>query len=465
MSRRVVIQGGMLGTEEGIYRADLVIEGERIGAITLDASDLDADERIDATGRYVLPGGVDVHTHFKEPGEPLTEGFHTGSLGAIAGGITSVVEMPQATPPSSEGAHIREKRRLGETHAIVDFALWGAAINQGLDKIDEMLDEGIVAVKSFMAGSSPGFPAATDATLLDVFTRLAGTDIPYGLHAENDDLLQAGIQRVQAQGRKDPLAHAESRPPFVEIEAVNRALLFAEYTGGHAYICHSSTIGALELVKAARAQGVRVSVETCPQYLALDEEDLRNLGPFGRCAPAIRKREEVEGLWRYMADGTMDVLSSDHCGYTIESKEAGLDDIWQAPLGLSGIQTMLPVTFDEMLHRRQLDIPAFVRLSAASPARIFSLYPRKGALRVGADADVAIYDPEAIWTVRGGEMLHRNKWTPFEGRQVRGRVVRTIIRGRTVYQHDGRQPLITAEPGYGKFLPRGYGQAAPTKAS
>ena len=458
MGRRVVIAGGLLGTEEAAYRADLVIDGEQIAAITLDASDVDADERIDATGRLVLPGGVDVHTHFKEPGDPLTEGFHTGSLGAIAGGITTVVEMPQATPPSSEGAHIREKRRAGEAHSIVDFALWGAAINQPLEQIDEMLDEGVVAIKSFMAGSSPGFPKATDATLLDVFTRLAGTGVPYGLHAENDDLLQAGIQRLRAAGRKDALAHAESRPPIVEVEAIQRAIFFAEQTGGRAYICHCSTIGGLELVRAARERGVDVAVETCPQYLALDEDDLRRLGPFGRCAPAIRRRDEVEGLWRRLAG--VDVISSDHCGYTIESKEAGFDDIWQAPLGLSGIQTMYPIVLDEMLHRRGLDVGTFVRLSSTNPARLFSLYPRKGTLQIGADADVVIYDTEASWTARGSEMLHRNKWTPFEGRQVRGRVVCTIIRGQTVYRFDDR-PLVTAEAGHGRFLARGYGQQRP----
>lgn len=456
MGRQVVIQGGILGTEAGAYRADLVIEDERIAAITLDASQIEAEERIDATGKLVVPGGVDVHTHFKEPGDPLTEGFHTGSLGAIAGGITTVVEMPQANPPSSEGAHIREKRRLGEAHSIVDFAFWGAAINQDISKIDEMIDEGVVAIKSFMAGSSPGFPRATDATLLDVFRRLAGTDIPYGLHAENDDLLQAGINRMQAAGRKDVMAHAESRPPIVEEEAVNRALYFAEQTGGLAYLCHTTTPGGIALIEAAKRRGVRAKVETCPQYLALDEEDLRRLGPFGRCAPAIRARAEVEGLWREIAAGHIDVISSDHCGYTIESKEAGYDDIWQAPLGLSGIQTMYPVVLDEMTHRRGLDVATFVRLSSANPARIFSLYPRKGSLNIGADADLAIYDQDQTWTVRGAEMLHRNKWTPFEGREVRGRVVRTIIRGRTAYQFDG-EPRIVAEPGYGRFLSRGYG--------
>jgi allantoinase len=321
-----------------------------------------------------------------------------------------------------------------------------------------MIDAGVVGIKSFMASSSPGFPAATDSTLLAVFNHLALTGIPYGLHAENDQMLQSAIARLQAAGRKDPLAHAESRPPIVETEAINRALFFAEQTGGMAYICHVSTSGGFELIRSAQDRGVNAYGETCPQYLVLDEDDLIALGPFARCAPAIRNREEVEGLWDFVADGTVDVISSDHCGYTIESKEAGLDDIWQAPLGLSGVQTMYPSVFDEMLNKRGLEISDFVRLSAANPARIFSLYPRKGSLNLGADADIAIYDPDDLWTVTGEEMLHRNKWTPMEGREIQGRVVRTIIRGVTVYTFD-HEPKVFGERGSGRFLPRDSGLA------
>lgn len=456
MARRVVIQGGILGTEDGAVRADLVIEGEQIAAITLDATDLEADERIDAAGMYVVPGGVDVHTHFREPNAVQVEGFHTGSQGAIAGGISTVVEMPQASPTSSEGAHIKEKIRVASQESIVDFALWGAAINQDLDKIDEMIDEGVVAIKSFMAGSSPGFPAATDQTVLDVLVHLADRGIPYGLHAENDQMLQAGIARMQAAGRNDAKAHADSRPPIVETEAINRAIFLAEQSGGYVYICHVSTAGGFQLIKEAQARGVTVAGETCPQYLALDEDDLIRLGPFGRCAPAIRERAEVEAVWDFVTDGTVDVISSDHCGYTIEQKTAGLEDIWQAPLGLSGVQTMYPAVFDEMMHKRGLEIDDFVRLTAANPARIFSLYPKKGTLMVGSDADVAIYDPNRLWTVRGEDMLHRNKWTPFEGKEIQGRVVRTIIRGVTVYE-DAPKPTVHGERGSGRFLSRGYG--------
>jgi allantoinase len=456
VARKTVIKGGIVATDADVFRADVIIDGEVVAGLTTDASDVDADEVIDASELLVIPGGIDAHTHFKDPDPNEVEGFYYGSMGAVAGGISSVVEMPQATPVASEAQHIVEKIKIGEQKSLVDFALWGAAINQDLESIEEMIDSGIVAVKSFMAGSSPGFPKITDASLYDVFGLLADSDIPYGLHAENDDLLQDGIDTLQAAGENDPLAHADSRPPIVEAEAINRALFFAEETGARAYICHTSTVSGLELVRRAKDRGVRVEVETCPQYLALDTDDLLRLGPFGRCAPAIRERDEVELLWSYIQDGTMDVISSDHCGYTIESKEAGKDNIWNAPLGLSGIQTMFPAMLDEFIHKRDLDFTDFVRVSSTNPAKIFGSYPRKGTLRPGSDADIAIYDLGASWTAHGEDMLHRNKWTPFEGKTIGVRVVRTLVRGATMYEFNGEH-IVHGEAGHGRFINREYG--------
>jgi len=456
-NRTTVIHGGTIVTSDGPLRADIVVQGERIAGITTDASNVSADERIDASGLVVVPGGVDVHTHFREPDVNHVEGFETGSLGALAGGITTAVEMPQASPTSSTGAHIREKRELVERSSLIDIALWGGVVGQSADDIEGMIDEGIVSLKAFMPASSPGFPPADDQVLLDTFTFLAENhpDIPFGLHCENDSMLTAGIARLQAAGRKDPLAHAESRPPLVEVEAIHRAIFFAELTGARLYVCHVAAADGLELVKQARARGVRVQAETCPQYLSLDHDDLIKQGPFARCAPAFRDREEVERIWEYVADGTVDVVSSDHCGYTIESKLAGMDDIWKAPLGCSGIQTMYPALFDEIVNLRALGVERFVELSATNPAKVFSLYPRKGVIQVGSDADLAFYDPEASWEVHGSEMLHRNKWTPFEGHTIGASVVKTMVRGRLLF--DRANGGVLGKAGDGTFLPRGYG--------
>jgi allantoinase len=456
--RTVVVHGGTVVTPGGPVQADIVIRGQLIAALMTDASDVDADERIDASGMIVVPGGVDAHTHFKEPDPNMVEGFETGSKGGLAGGVTTAIEMPQATPAASTGAHIRAKRDLIAKNSHIDVALWGGVIGQPESDIQDMIDVGIVALKAFMPASSPGFPRANDVVLLDTFRMLADRDdIPFGIHCENDDMLTANIARLQAAGRKDPLAHAESRPPLVEVEAVHRALFFAELTGARIYICHLAAADGFQLVKEARKRGVRVEAETCPQYLALDHSDLEKHGPFARCAPAFRDRAEVERIWEYIYDGTCDVISSDHCGYTVESKQAGLDDIWKAPLGCSGIQTMYPAVFDEMINKRGQTLQRFAELTSTNPAKVFGLYPQKGAIQVGSDADLVLYDPQRSWEVRGTDMLHRNKWTPFDGKTVGASVMRTILRGKTVF-NVGADGLVTGSPGDGKFLPRGYGK-------
>ncbi len=264
---------------------------------------------------------------------------------------------------------------------------------------------------------------------------------------------------MREANRIDPLAHAASRPPLVETLAVNTALLLAAEIGCHVHICHVASAGALALIREAKERGVRVTAETCPQYLMLDTGDLARLAGFARCAPALREQAEVDAIWEYVLDGTIDLICSDHCPYTVESKHAGDEDIFQAPLGLSGVQTLLPGFFSEAVVKRGLTPERFVAMMAGNPARLFGLYPRKGSLAIGADADITLLDPTATWTVTVDDALHKQKWTPYEGKEITGRVVRTIRRGETIFD-DMRQgdDRITARPGSGRFLRRGYGE-------
>ena len=460
----VVIENGTLVTEGGVLSADVVLREGRVAAVALDASDWSAGERIDARGLWLIPGGIDVHTHFEEPDPDLLEGFTSGGAGAAAGGVTTVVEMPQARPTTTTAAQFREKRCLVEQNAIVDMALWGGVIGppaQSAADVEGMASEGAAALKSFMASSSPFFPAVDHAQLLWAMQEAQRLDLPYGLHAEDQQLLSAGLEQMQRAGRKDPLAHAESRPPLVETVAVNTVLLLARETGCHVHICHVASAGALALIKTAKADGVRVTAETCPQYLMLNTDDLSRLAGFGRCAPSIREQTEVDAIWAYVLDGTIDLICSDHCPYTIESKRAGADDIFAAPLGLAGVQTLLPGFFSEAVVNRGMAPERFVTLIATNPARIFGLFPRKGTLAAGADADVTLLDPGAVWTVSVDDALHKQPWTPYEGKQITGRVARTLRRGETVFDDAGRgAERIVAAPGSGKFLPRGYGAAS-----
>jgi allantoinase len=463
MNDTVVIEGGTVVTHDGQFRADVVIANERIAALTLDATDIEASHRIDATGLLVLPGGVDVHTHFREPEEFTKEGFFSGGQGAAAGGITTVIEMPQADPTTITVEQFQAKRMQVSKTALVDMALWVGVVGGPLQDEQQLRDlagTGAVAFKSFMASSSPSFPAVDTTKLHWAMAILAETGLPYGLHAEDDNLLQSGIARMQGAGRIDALAHAESRPPLIEAVAVAEALYLAEVTGCWIHICHCASADALRLIAEARTRGVRVTVETCPQYLALTTNDLIALKGFARCAPSLRQQEEVDHIWSYVLDETIDVICSDHCGFTKEQKEAGEEDIFRAPNGLAGVQTLLPVFYDGAVRARSMDLSQFVRQIATNPAQIFDLYPRKGTIAVGSDADLVVFDPERSWVVRGEEMHHKQKWTPFEGKSITGRVVRTLRRGETIYddslEGDARLPALA---GSGRYLPRGYGRS------
>jgi allantoinase len=462
MNETVVIEGGTVVTHDGQFRADVVIADERIVSLTLDASDLEADQRIDATGLLVMPGGIDVHTHFREPEEFTKEGFLSGGQGAAAGGITTVIEMPQADPTTVTVDQYSAKRNQVSKNALVDMALWAGVVGNPLQtdvEVRNLASAGAVAFKSFMASSSPSFPAVDTTALYNAMTIIAETGLPYGLHAEDDNLVASGLKRMQDAGRTDPQAHAESRLPIVESVAVAEVLHLAELTGCWVHICHCASADALRLITEARGRGVRVTVETCPQYLALNTDDLAVLKGYGRCAPALRDQDEVDHIWEYVLDETVDVICSDHCGFTREQKDAGDEDIFRAPLGLSGVQTLLPVFFDNAVNKRGMATSQFVRQIATNPAQIFDLYPRKGTIAVGSDADVIIFDPERTWEVRDEDALHKQKWSPFRGKQITGRVIRTLRRGETIYDDSLEgESRIPGLAGSGRYLPRGYGR-------
>lgn len=463
MDERIIIQGGTLVTETAMIRADLLIEGERIIGIEAHADPSRASRIIDATGLLVLPGGVDAHIHAREPDDPMHEGFHTATMAAAAGGITTIIEMPQAEPLAADGATFRVRREAAERHAVIDVAMYGAVVGgvTTATHLKEMRDAGAIAFKAFMVGGSGGMIPVSDADILHTLEALRDTGLIFTVHAENAILVEDGIRRMHAEGRTDPIAHAHSRPAPYEAEAVQRAIFLAEISGGRLHIAHVSCQLALEFIQSAKARRVNVTAETCPQYLVMDVSDLARKGGFARCAPPLRTRGDVEAMWRGLADGSLDFVCSDHCGYTIESKEAGWQNIFDAPQGLSVIQYMLPVVYDNAINVRGWSWPEVVRRTATQPARLFGLAPRKGALAIGADADIVLYDPTPESTVTRDGLLTRQKWSAFEGRTYRGRVVRTLVRGREVYA-DGQ---IVADAGYGRFLTPEYAkETAETRA-
>jgi allantoinase len=445
-----IVSGGTVVSEHGTFQADVVIRDGRISALVEDASDL-AGERLDATGLHVMPGGVDIHTHLREPSKIEREDFAHGTASAVAGGITTVIEMPQADPLVTDVESFRTKRALAERGSIADFGLYAAAVGQSRDELEALSAEGALAFKAFMCESSPGYPRLDDAMLLECLEAMRDLDTMLIVHAENNDLLQAGLARMAAAGRIDPLAHADSRPPLVEVEAIRLAVDLALHADARLHVAHVSTSAGARIVADARAAGGRITCETCPQYLLLDLADLERLGPYARCAPALRSRTEVDALWPLVVDGTIAAVASDHSPYRVEEKDAGIENIFRAALGLNVIQVMLPGVLDEGRNRRGLTLERFVALSASGPARVVGLYPQKGDIRVGADADLVVWDVDHQWEISRDELFSRHPWSPLEGRQIRGRVKATIRRGELVY----REGELCGLPGSGAFLAGG----------
>ncbi len=445
-----VIVNGVVAAPYGTFRAHVVIAGGRIAAFSDDDAVLTgADEVIDATGAVVMAGAIDLHGHFEDPGHTEREDFYTGTMAAAAGGVTAVFEHPLTYPPTTTVALYRDKREMAGTKVVIDFGLWGALTPISLDQMEGQWHEGAPGFKAFMADSEPAYPRADDGVLLEGMQTSARLGALVLAHAENNDLLKANEARLQREGRADALAHHESRPPVVEEEAVHRALFLASRAGARLQVVHSSSPGSVELVRQARAQGQQATIEVCSHHLLLDLDDLARLGPFGRCAPALRDRALVERMWDYVLDGSIDCLVSDHCAYTIEEKSKGYGDIFAAPNGCQVMQEMVPVVLDEAYHRRGMALSAFARMASERPARIAGVYPRKGSMLVGSDADLVLWNLDERWVIDpGSQQFSKNPWSPFEGRKIRARALRTLVRGQTVYA--GGE--IQVGPGFGRFL-------------
>jgi allantoinase len=425
------VRGGTLVAETGLVAADLGVRDGRIVAHLAPDAPASADEELDARGLHVFPGVVDAHVHLNEPGRTHWEGYASGSRAAAVGGTTTVLDMPlNCLPPTLDATALATKRAAVAGQSLVDYAHWGGLTPGNVAALPALAAEGVVGVKAFMCHSGVDeFPPADDATLFAGLQRAAAWDGIVAVHAENDGLASALAEELRAAGRHDPAAWAASRPPSCELEAVQRALLLAREAGGRVHFVHLSTAAAVRAVAAARAAGVRATCETCPHYLMLDTDTLARLGARAKCAPPLRVRAEVEALWTCVRAGLVDLIASDHSPCTPADKARGGGDIWQAWGGIDGLQTTLAAVLTEGVARRGLPIAAVARLLAGAPARLFGLWPRKGSLNVGADADLALVDLSAIWTLDADALQTRHRQSPYVGQRFQGRVVATLVRG------------------------------------
>lgn len=451
----MIVENGHIVTNGTMFDANLLIDNSKIVGLKRDTSSVEASERINAGEKLIFPGVIDTHVHFLEPGGEQREDFESGTRAAASGGVTTVFEMPISSMPVVSAKALDERRRILERKACIDFALYAGAGTHNYDEIEGLANAGAIGFKTFLA-----YPKNRDAwykgtymvdnySLLHCLEKISKTNLPITIHSEDDSIIEGRIKELQESGRHEYRAHEESRPIVSETLAVSSVISVAEQTGARVHIAHMSSTQAAELVKTGKSQGIKVTSETCPQYLVLDDKAMDSLGPYAKVNPPIRYGEKNRaGLWNAIREGTIDFVASDHAPWTKAEKDPGFEDIFKASSGIPGTETMFPLLLNECSQGR-LSLTALARITSESQARIFNIYPRKGSIQVDSDADLVVVDLKAEMKLERTKMLSKSRDTnPYEGMIVKGVPVVTISKGKVIAQNG----VLNCKAGAGKFI-------------
>ena len=463
-----LIRGGIVVSATGADPADVLIDGEKVVAVLEPGSAIATSaevnaEVIDATGKYVIPGGVDVHTHMELPfgGTSASDTFETGTIAAAWGGTTTIVDFAV----QSNGLQVREC--LDEWHAkaegncAIDYGfhmIIGDVNEASLKEMDILVDEGITSFKLFMA--YPGVFLSDDRQILQAMQTCAGNGGMIMMHAENGIAIDLLAEQAVARGETDPIYHGVVRREELESEATHRAIKLAKVGASPLYIVHLSASEALEEVARARNEGANVFAETCPQYLYLSLED--HLGAPGFegakyvCSTPLRSKHEHHhaDLWKGLRANDLSVVSTDHCPFCFkEQKELGVDDFRAIPNGIGGVEHRMDLIYQGVLAG-EITLPRWVELCSTTPARMFGLYPQKGTIQPGADADIVLYDPDASWAISVDNHHMNMDYSAYEGFEIQGKVDTVISRGKVVVKDNA----FHGRSGDGKYLKRGLSQ-------
>jgi allantoinase len=430
----LAIRGGSVVTPQGIVDADIAIEGELIASVAAGASP--GKHEIDATGLTLLPGLIDIHLHFNEPGRTDWEGAATGSRALAAGGGTLFFDMPlNSSPCTVHARHFDLKRAALEAASITDFSLWGGLVPGNTGELAELAGRGVVGFKAFLCDSGlPEFPRADDLTLYEGMKEAARLGLPIAVHAESEEITKGLSKRMAEAGRRDIRAFLESRPVVAEVEAIARAGLLARQTGCKLHVVHISSGQGVAAALEARAQGADISIETCPHYLLFTEDDLLRIGAVAKCAPPLRSASERDALRASLLRGEVDMVGSDHSPCPPEMKmRPNFFEIWG---GIAGVQWTLPALIDQ-----GLDLQRLTALTSSHAARRFGIRGR-GAIEPGAYADLVLVDLLATQTVSEEALFQRHPISPYLGMNLKGVVRKTIRRGEVIYS-DGAITALT----------------------
>ena len=448
-----VIKNGTIVTADRTYKADVLIEGESITAI---GSDLKGDKVIDAAGCFIMPGGIDPHTHLDMPfmGTNSADDYESGTKAALSGGTTMVVDFcipgnGQRLMDAWKDWDARASKAATDYSYHMCITYWNDQVRADMA---DVVNKGVTTFKHFMAYK--GALMVNDDEMFASFRRCAELGAMPLVHAENGDVVAALKQKLLAEGITGPEGHAYSRPPEVEGEAANRAIMLADAAGVPLYIVHTSSIPAHEAIQRARALGKRVYGEPLIQHLVLDEGEYMNKDWVHAArrvmSPPFRDKKNQEDLWNGLRAGSLQVVATDHCAFTTKQKEIGLTDFTKIPNGTGGLEDRMPVLWTHGVGTGRLTMNEFVAVTSSNIAKILNLYPKKGAVLVGADADLVIWDPEATKTVSASTQVSVIDYNVFEGQKLKGLPRLTLSRGETVYENG----KVSAKTGRGKFVAR-----------
>jgi len=441
--------------------AELLVEGGRIVAVASPGEvSREQAEVVSLRGHLVLPGAIDGHVHFDDPGFTHRETFETGTRAAAAGGVTTVVDMPcTSLPPVTSAANLRNKLAVVAPKAHVDFMFWGGVSGNSIREagwrqdVAELVSEGVGAFKLYLLSGMESYRDLSPEEIREVLRELVRHGAPAGIHAEDRALVLEATERMRAAGGDGPGDYAASRPAGAEVAAVATMRRLCRETGARVHVVHLASGEALAEVEAAQREGLPLSAETCPHYLAFTEEDLERLGSLLKTAPVVKGAADREALWRGLATGSLQHVATDHAaGEWPREKTTG--SIWSDYGGVPGVELMVPYLYSEGVRAGRITLERMVELVSSEPARFFGVGGRKGRLEPGFDADFCVLDPNETWQVDPARLHNLNRYSPFAGQAFTGRVVATVVRGQTVFERraDGNEAFLP--PGTGRFVKR-----------
>jgi len=460
---KTLLSGGTVVTATDLYRGDVLIEDEKIvavatpGGLAPEGGQIPVDRTIDASGKYVIPGGIDVHTHLDMPfgGTTSADDFESGTVAAAHGGTTSVVDFAIQYRGQTLRHALDTWTKKAEGKAVIDYG-FHMIVTELTDSVEGEMDalvrEGVTSFKLFMA--YPGVFMLDDGSIFRALLRTRENGGTICMHAENGGVIDVLVKRALAEGKTAPKYHALTRPARAEGEATYRAIALAEMAGVPIYIVHLSAAEALEMVTEARDRGLPAYAETCPQYLFLSYDNYEEPDFSGAkyvMSPPLRPKEAQDRLWRGLAGSDLQAVSTDHCPFCMkEQKELGRGDFSKIPNGAPGIETRMSLVFDGGVRTGKIGLNRFVELTSTSPAKIFGLFPRKGTVAPGSDADLVVFDPNKKQKLSAKTLHMKVDYNPYEGREVTGAAEIVLSRGKVIVE----KGKFIGKAGAGSFLKR-----------